>query len=138
MTIVVWAFLHSGGLNAGVPLLIASVPVIAEQPSANARMRSSRLMLSTGTLMASTPVTCGGWPMAVLARPTPTSSRTLPMKMYVGSAKIVPLSLMPRRLTPITRRIATTMIGTVMSWRTGKAEARLNTPADTLTDTVRT
>ena len=80
-TIVVWAFFHSGGLNAGVPLLIASVPVIAEQPSANARIRSRRLMLSTGTLSASTPVTCGGWPMAVLARPVPTRSTTLPMKM---------------------------------------------------------
>ena len=48
-TIVVWAFFHSGGLNAGVPFEIASVPVIALQPSAKARMSSSRLRLSTGT-----------------------------------------------------------------------------------------
>ena len=80
-TIVVWAFFHSGGLNAGVPLEIASVPVIALQPSANARMSSSRLMLSTGTVTGVTPVTVGGWPSTVRPIPTPTRSRTLPTKM---------------------------------------------------------
>ncbi len=30
------------------------------------------------------------------------------------------------------------MIGTVTSWRTGNAEAKLNTPDETLTATVRT
>ena len=38
----------------------------------------------------------------------------------------------------MTKRIATTMSGTVTSWRTGKAEARLKTPLDTLTATVST
>ena len=81
VTIVVCAFLHSGGLNAGVPFEMASVPVIAEQPSANARIRSSRLRLSTGTAIGTTPVTCGGCPRYVRASPTPTRSSTLPMKM---------------------------------------------------------
>ena len=48
VTIVVCAFFHSGGLNAGVPLEIASVPVIALQPSAKARIRSSRLSALDG------------------------------------------------------------------------------------------
>ncbi len=62
ITIVAWAFFHSGGLNAGVPFEMASVPVIALQPSANARIRRSRLMDSTGTSIGTTPVTSGGWP----------------------------------------------------------------------------
>ena len=33
---VVRAFLHSGGLNAGTPFEIASTPVIAAEPEANA------------------------------------------------------------------------------------------------------
>src|SRR5665811_2267100 len=41
MSIVVRAFCHSGGLKAGTPLATASVPVMAEQPSANARIRRS-------------------------------------------------------------------------------------------------
>ena len=38
---VVAAFLGSGGLNAGTPLAIASVPVSATEPEAKARMMSS-------------------------------------------------------------------------------------------------
>jgi hypothetical protein len=34
---VVRAFFHSGGLNAGTPSEMASTPVRAEQPEANAR-----------------------------------------------------------------------------------------------------
>ena len=37
-TIVVWAFFHSGGLKAGDAVEMASVPVMAEQPSAKARI----------------------------------------------------------------------------------------------------
>ena len=39
---VVAAFFASGGLNAGTPVAIASVPVRATAPAANAR-RSSRI-----------------------------------------------------------------------------------------------
>ena len=38
----------------------------------------------------------------------------------------------------MTSRIATTMSGTATACSTGNADARLNTPAETLTDTVRT
>jgi hypothetical protein len=39
---VVRAFWDSGGLNAGTPFEIASVPVMAVQPWANARNRPNR------------------------------------------------------------------------------------------------
>ena len=42
-TRVAAAFLASGGLNAGTPVAIASVPVRATAPAANARSRSSTL-----------------------------------------------------------------------------------------------
>ena len=46
-TRVVAAFLASGGLNAGTPVAIASVPVRATAPAANAR-RSSRMLDGLG------------------------------------------------------------------------------------------
>ena len=48
VSIVVCAFFHSTGLNAGTPFATASVPVIAEQPSANARARIRTLSVSIG------------------------------------------------------------------------------------------
>ena len=47
--IVCCAFFHSGGLNAGTPLATASVPVMAEQPSANALHSRKMPRLSVGT-----------------------------------------------------------------------------------------
>ena len=53
-TRVAAAFLASGGLNAGTPVAIASVPVRATAPAANARSRSS-------TLTACTVLTVAAW-----------------------------------------------------------------------------
>ena len=78
-TIVLWAFFHSGGLNAGVPFEMASVPVIALQPSANARISRRRLMVSACTAIGTTPVTVGVSPTAVRTTPTTTSRMTLAM-----------------------------------------------------------
>jgi hypothetical protein len=44
-------------LNAGTPFETASTPVIALQPSANARITSRMLSDSRGTLAGTTPVT---------------------------------------------------------------------------------
>ena len=79
--IVVWAFFHSGGLKAGVPFEIASVPVIALQPSANARMSRRRLKALDRDGNGRDPGDVGGWPIAVRTSPIPTRSRTLPTKM---------------------------------------------------------
>ena len=67
--IVVWALRHSGGLNAGTPLATASVPVMAEQPSAKARPRSRMPSVCGGTARGVTSVTCGGAPRMVRATP---------------------------------------------------------------------
>ncbi len=138
VSIVVWAFFHSGGLNAGTPFATASVPVIAEQPSANARRRSSSPNVSGGTSAGVTPVTWGALPVRVWKMPTPRSSSIDPRKMYVGEAKSVPLSRRPRRLAAITSRIASTINGTVSGKSAGNAEATAWMPDETLTATVRT
>ena len=49
MIIVCCAFFHSTGLNAGTPLATASVPVMAEQPSAKALQSRNRPMVSVAT-----------------------------------------------------------------------------------------
>ena len=98
---VVRALRASGGLKAGTPFETASTPVIALQPSANARMRSRRPSDSAGTTTGVTPLTCGGAPRSVRPTPTPIRASIETRKTYVGIAKIVPLSRMPRRLTSI-------------------------------------
>src|SRR5450755_76465 len=46
---IVWAALRdSGGLKAGIPFEIASVPVITADPTANARRSRNRLSVSVG------------------------------------------------------------------------------------------
>ena len=76
--------------------------------------------------------------MIVRATPRPIISSVVPMKMYVGKAKIVPLSRTPRRFTSITARIETTISGTITGRSGGKAEPSATIPAATLTETVRT
>jgi hypothetical protein len=48
-TSVIWAFRHSGFLNAGTPLEIASTPVTAAPPEANA-------LSTTKTVTAAAPI----------------------------------------------------------------------------------
>ncbi len=54
------ALRHSVALKAGTPLEMASTPVIALQPSANARIRSSSVSDSTAPFSVATPVTVAG------------------------------------------------------------------------------
>ena len=70
---VVLALAASGRRNAGTPFETASTPVIALQPSANARISRSRPNVSAGTTTGITPVTCGGSPSS--ARPAPIAMR---------------------------------------------------------------
>ena len=136
--IVDCALRHSGGLKAGTPLATASVPVMAEQPSAKARASSSTPKVSGRTTRGVTSVTCGGTPSSVRATPRPTRSSALPRNRYVGRAKIVPLSRTPRRLIVMTTRIEATITGTCTGARAGNAELIATMPAATLTDTVST
>ena len=58
------AFRASGGLNAGTPVAIASVPVSATAPEAKARSRIRIPTLSTVWVIASTTSGVGGGPVS--------------------------------------------------------------------------
>ena len=60
------------------------------------------------------------------------------MKKYVGIAKRVPASRIPRRLPSVIRAMTAMPIGTRTSCRSGMADVTAATPAATLTETVRT
>jgi len=76
IAIVVRAFFHSGGLNAGTPLVTASVPVMAEHPSAKARITRRRPSDSGAMPVAgTTPETTGASPMSVRTTPMAISER---------------------------------------------------------------
>src|SRR6187397_1769858 len=82
-TSVVRALLASGRLNAGTPFETASTPVIALQPSANARRISNSPSASAGTTTGVTPDTAGGEPSSASASPTPISASIETRKTYV-------------------------------------------------------
>ena len=76
---VLAAFLASGGLNAGTPLAIASTPVSATEPPANAlsRRRIPRVSVPNGTASggvgncSTVPVTIRDTPMATIPSASP-------------------------------------------------------------------
>src|SRR5712691_5864728 len=101
-TSVVWAFFHSGLRKAGTPFEIASTPVTAAPPEANA-------LRTTNTVTAATPgerppawtwgPTGNGWrwPDITWYRPAAQVSARLVMNTYVGTAKSRPDSRTPSR-----------------------------------------
>ena len=100
-TRVCLACFHSTGLNAGTPLEIASTPVIAVLPEANACSATN-----AATPSANAEHRAAGrdrWrpasdPVAARTPPTTSSDRMHAMNTYVGAAKILPDSRTPRRL----------------------------------------
>ena len=105
--IVMFAFLIFGVLKAGTPLAIASMPVSAEQPEANARSKSKMIATCVG-LFAKSAIgsgcsDCDGammvWPRAkTFTKPEMIITKTEPINRYVGIAKAEPDSRIPRRL----------------------------------------
>ena len=76
---VVAAFFGSGGLNAGTPVAMASVPVRATAPEANARRRSTTDTAPAVLAVAAT--TSGG---GARARPS-TTIRYAPMAIIANA-----------------------------------------------------
>ncbi len=138
ISIVAAAFFDSGGLNAGTPFDTASTPVIAVQPFENAV--SSRNSVSAwpvdGTGAAAT--TGETSPIAMRHTPTPMRIRIETTKKYVGSAKIRPDSLMPRRLPTISTSTNPSVASTGRMCHWGNADVTAATPAAMLTATVST
>src|SRR5215831_15774790 len=99
----VMAALRVSGLRKmGMPLEIASTPVIAEQPVANERRMTK---MDNGSMACTVGVKCpmSGWcrKTYALTNPTMMSREELAMKRYVGRAKIDPDSRIPRRLRTV-------------------------------------
>ena len=138
-SIVEAAFLASVGLNAGTPLAIASVPVSATEPLANAR--SSR-KIPIGSVASSIASGCRGHgaavPLAMATTPLPTMNSAMPMNRYVGMAKMLPDSRRPRRLATVIRAMATSAISTRSGFRFGDTEISWSTADEVETATVMT
>ncbi len=106
------AFFDFGDRKAGTPLEIASTPVSAVQPEANARRPSSSRpspanvsLPCSGVIPYAALSATGESPKITRIRPVAIISSIAPMKRYVGAAKALPDSRTPRRF--IAARIAT-------------------------------
>ncbi len=138
ISIVDAAFFDSGGRNAGTPFETASTPVIAVQPLANAvSSRNSESGWNVdGAAPSATGSACTVPPMTCHA-PRPTSVSVVTMKKYVGTAKMLPDSRMPRRFPIISSATNPSVSSTRLTCQSGNAEVIAATPAAMLTATVR-
>src|SRR3954468_22666510 len=133
------AFFHSGFLNAGTPFEIASTPVMAAPPEANA-WSSRKIPTELATPIGTWSAGIGAWarpPVAALYTPTPIITKMLTRNAYVGTANMRPDSRTPRRLPHAMITMKPSAIGTRYGRRSPNAEYSAATPADTETATVR-
>jgi hypothetical protein len=135
------AFSLLGGLNAGTPLEIASTPVSAVQPEANAR--SARMVSARPVSPIRSGRTCqcadsasGAWPSTASPRPTAIMTMMPAMNAYVGTANARPDSFTPRRFIAISTATKKMLMPTRYALNWGTAEMMLSTPAATETATV--
>ena len=105
------AFFASGGLNAGTPLAMASTPVSATEPPANALSRRSTPSASVaegdGIRRASPGST---FPVTIREKPIATIPSARKTNRYVGMAKMFPDSRRPRRFAIVMSEIETNAI----------------------------
>ena len=107
-------------------MAMASTPVRATDPPAKAFR--SRKMVNIWVPGCSANGGALRWcaaPVAVFTRPTPMASRAIPTKRYVGIAKMLPDSRMPRRLAAVTRMMTSAPSSTLYGAMASKAVARL-------------
>src|SRR3954451_21066348 len=139
---VVAAFLLLGFWKAGTPLLIASTPVSAVQPDANARSNKNASASPTKCSVGFTPQCAlsarSCCPDASFITPTTISAPTPNMKAYVGIANAVPDSRKPRRLSSMMTSTMATASSTSCPANEPTAEVMLATPELTDTATVST
>src|SRR3954454_2675011 len=135
---VVAAFRPCGLRNALTPLAIASTPVSAVEPEANARSTTNAVTAPAPPTIGCGETACGHVPSAQRANPTPISAKIDATNAYVGIAKRIPASLTPRRFANAIR--TTKKSDSVSSWPRSDdtAEVSASTPAATDTATVST
>ena len=133
---VIRALRHSVGLNAGTALEMASMPVMAVAPAANARSTSSTV---TACTMARWRTGTGWNPRpAACTSPATTRAAIAAMKAYVGTANIAPAWRTPRRFPASRITLTPTPIHTVAGCIDGYAEVMAATPEAIETATVMT
>ena len=129
------AVLTLGSRNAGTPLEIASTPVTAEHPDANA-FNSNRIptvsVAPTGILDPITATGCGR------SAPTTIVARMLTTKIAVGSASSLADSAIPNMFTAVRISSPTRVMASRWCDSDGNTLPRLAAPAARLTATVST
>ena len=131
------AFFDCGRRNAWTPSAIASTPVSAVAPDANARSRTNRLSACTTGSSRSAEAATGHPPMQRTA-PTASVRKTMITNPYVGTANSVPASFTPRRFRTVISRMNEIATSTRYGSIDGAAETTATVPAVTLTATVST
>src|SRR5574340_348904 len=134
---VLRALTHSGGLNAGVPLLIASMPVNAVQPAENACSTRTIASGSRGggaTAAIEVGVTC----MNALTTPYNSIPKNENRYRYTGTAIAVPDSRNPRKFNTAINTNRPSASHTRYAINSGKADVMAATPAVRLTAAVNT
>src|SRR5437588_10316043 len=140
------AFFALGDLNALTPFEIASVPVIATQPSAKARSTRNVSANPTGGVIpcrdAETASTrgialegAGRCPENSWYMPTPIIASMRTMKTYVGMLKAMPDSRTPLRFTAISTNVDAMQRATACGASAEYAEVIAATPAEIETAT---
>src|SRR5512133_3361277 len=138
---VIEAFRALGFRNAPTPFEIASVPVMATQPSAKPRRIRNANAKPTGADVgvadAGAARVVDGPPVHMWNTPTPIIAHIITMNTYVGTLKAMPDSRTPRRLTIASSATAATHKRTVCDSSCGYADVIAATPPEIDTDTVR-
>src|SRR6266508_5904729 len=136
---VIPAFLLRGSLNAVIPFEMASTPVNAVVPLANAcRIKKGviRATVSNASISGGLGTVPSVWLINNLKKPYPTVKYIITTKKYVGMAKAVPDSFTPRKLISMMNMMKATEITTRKLYRSGKADVICATPEAIDTDTV--
>src|SRR6266540_4847721 len=131
------AFLPGGGRNALTPFEIASTPVSAAAPEANARRMTNTPTAPAPAARGSGTCACVHVPTAHLPTPVPISASIARTNPYVGTANRIPDSRTPRRFTNVRMTTKRSESATLCPPNDGAAEESANTPAVTETATVR-
>jgi hypothetical protein len=128
-TSVAWARRAPGWRNSGTALAMASTPVSAEQPEANARrMRRSPTVSVAGPMWWSSGT--AGW---ARSRPPRITAAMATMNSSVGTVKTLADSATPHRFSPVITASAARQSQTRPPYSAGNAEVRAAMPADTPT-----
>ena len=121
--------------NAGTPLEIASIPVTAEQPAANALSSSRIPSVSVAGNVSLVPIIATGWDRSA---PTTIVAKMLIRNRKVGATSSRADSWIPNMFTTVSIRSPAMLTNSRWCERPGNTLPRLAAPADRLTATVST